>query len=60
MGSVWQPVQQRGQQFFCHDRHRGRLRVVVASGQHNDQILTDVLGYDAARIAELRDAGALG
>ncbi|MCU1452447.1 MAG: putative acyl-CoA transferase/carnitine dehydratase [Acidimicrobiales bacterium] len=29
-------------------------------GQHTDAVLTDVLGYDAARIAELRAAGALG
>ncbi len=29
-------------------------------GQHNDEILADVLGYDEARIAQLRDAGALG
>jgi crotonobetainyl-CoA:carnitine CoA-transferase CaiB-like acyl-CoA transferase len=29
-------------------------------GQHTDAILTEVLGYDDARIAELRAAGALG
>lgn len=29
-------------------------------GQHTDVILTEVLGYDDARIAELRAAGALG
>jgi crotonobetainyl-CoA:carnitine CoA-transferase CaiB-like acyl-CoA transferase len=29
-------------------------------GEHNDQVLHDVLGYDAERIAALRDAGALG
>ncbi|HEX7132892.1 MAG TPA: CaiB/BaiF CoA-transferase family protein [Iamia sp.] len=29
-------------------------------GQHTDEILGQVLGYDAARIAELRAAGALG
>jgi len=29
-------------------------------GQHTDEVLRDVLGYDAARIAELRSAGALG
>jgi crotonobetainyl-CoA:carnitine CoA-transferase CaiB-like acyl-CoA transferase len=29
-------------------------------GQHTDQVLRDVLGYDDARIAELRSAGALG
>jgi crotonobetainyl-CoA:carnitine CoA-transferase CaiB-like acyl-CoA transferase len=31
-----------------------------SAGQHNDHILADVLGYDAAHIAALRDAGALG
>ncbi len=29
-------------------------------GEHTDEVLGDVLGYDAARISELRDAGALG
>jgi crotonobetainyl-CoA:carnitine CoA-transferase CaiB-like acyl-CoA transferase len=29
-------------------------------GQHNDEVLTDVLGYDAAKIAALRGEGALG
>jgi crotonobetainyl-CoA:carnitine CoA-transferase CaiB-like acyl-CoA transferase len=29
-------------------------------GQHTDEVLTTVLGYDEARIAELRAAGALG
>ena len=31
-----------------------------AAGQHNDEILADVLGYDADRISSLHDAGALG
>jgi crotonobetainyl-CoA:carnitine CoA-transferase CaiB-like acyl-CoA transferase len=30
------------------------------AGQHTEQILTEVLGYDAQRIAALRDCGALG
>ena len=30
------------------------------AGEHTDEILHDVLHYDDARIAELRDAGALG
>jgi crotonobetainyl-CoA:carnitine CoA-transferase CaiB-like acyl-CoA transferase len=30
------------------------------SGQHTDEVLRDVLGYDDVRIAELRSAGALG
>ena len=29
-------------------------------GQHTEEILTSVLGYDSARIAELRESGAIG
>ncbi len=29
-------------------------------GEHSDEVLANVLGYDAARIAAVRDAGALG
>jgi crotonobetainyl-CoA:carnitine CoA-transferase CaiB-like acyl-CoA transferase len=29
-------------------------------GEHTDEILADVLGYDAARVAQLRESGALG
>jgi crotonobetainyl-CoA:carnitine CoA-transferase CaiB-like acyl-CoA transferase len=29
-------------------------------GQHTDEVLTGVLGYDGARVAALREAGALG
>jgi len=31
-----------------------------AAGQHTDEVLRDVLGYDDARISALRSAGALG
>jgi crotonobetainyl-CoA:carnitine CoA-transferase CaiB-like acyl-CoA transferase len=31
-----------------------------SAGQHTDEILSGVLGYDASRIAELRASGALG
>lgn len=30
------------------------------AGQHNDEVLTEVLGYDAERVAALRASGALG
>ncbi len=30
------------------------------AGQHTDEILSDVLGYDADKVAALRAAGALG
>ena len=30
------------------------------AGEHNEDVLADVLGYDAARIAKLKDGGALG
>ena len=30
------------------------------SGQHTDEVLNEVLGYDADKIAKLRDSGALG
>ncbi|MEZ5411956.1 MAG: CoA transferase [Acidimicrobiales bacterium] len=33
---------------------------IPAMGQHTDQILRDVLGYDEARVAQLRACGALG
>ena len=29
-------------------------------GQHTDEVLHDVLGYDAAKVASLRESGALG
>jgi len=29
-------------------------------GEHTDSVLRDVLGYDDAKVASLRDAGALG
>jgi crotonobetainyl-CoA:carnitine CoA-transferase CaiB-like acyl-CoA transferase len=29
-------------------------------GEHTDEVLTDVLGYDGGRVAQLRESGALG
>jgi len=34
--------------------------IAPTAGQHSEAILADVLGYDAARIAELRAKGVLG
>ena len=31
-----------------------------SAGQHNDEVVTEVLGYDADRLAALRAAGAFG
>jgi crotonobetainyl-CoA:carnitine CoA-transferase CaiB-like acyl-CoA transferase len=31
-----------------------------SAGQHTDEVLAEVLGYDADRIASLRATGALG
>ena len=37
----------------------GRLGPVPTPGQHTDEILSSVLGYDAATIATLRQDGAV-
>jgi len=37
----------------------GRIGPVPTPGQHTDEIIAGVLGYDTARIAELRSAGAI-
>lgn len=34
--------------------------IAPTPGQHSDEVLTEVLGYDAERIAELRTKGVLG
>jgi crotonobetainyl-CoA:carnitine CoA-transferase CaiB-like acyl-CoA transferase len=36
------------------------IRKAPTVGQHNDEVLRDVLGYDDARIAELKESGVLG
>jgi crotonobetainyl-CoA:carnitine CoA-transferase CaiB-like acyl-CoA transferase len=36
------------------------IRKAPTVGQHNDEVLQDVLGYDAAKIAALRESGVLG
>jgi crotonobetainyl-CoA:carnitine CoA-transferase CaiB-like acyl-CoA transferase len=36
------------------------LRPAPSLGQHTEEVLRDVLGYDRARIAELRERGAIG
>ena len=37
----------------------GKLGPVPTPGQHTDEVLGGLLGYDAARIAELRAAGVV-
>jgi len=37
----------------------GRLGPVPTPGQHTDEIVANVLGYDPAAIANLRGAGAI-
>ena len=37
----------------------GRLGPVPIPGQHTDEIVANVLGYDPAAIANLRGAGAI-
>ena len=37
----------------------GQLGPVPPPGQHTDEVLGGLLGYDAARIAELRAAGVV-
>jgi crotonobetainyl-CoA:carnitine CoA-transferase CaiB-like acyl-CoA transferase len=36
------------------------IRKAPEVGQHSDEVLTELLGYDAAKIAALREAGILG
>ena len=38
----------------------GRIGPVPTPGQHTDAVLHDILGYDAARLAELRAAKVVG
>ncbi len=33
---------------------------IPAMGQHTEQVLRDILGYDDTRLAQLRACGALG
>ncbi len=39
---------------------RGARRPAPALGEHNEHVLRDVLGYSAARVAEVSASGALG
>jgi crotonobetainyl-CoA:carnitine CoA-transferase CaiB-like acyl-CoA transferase len=42
------------------DEELPELKRAPEVGQHTDDVLADVLGYDAGRIEELRSSGALG
>jgi crotonobetainyl-CoA:carnitine CoA-transferase CaiB-like acyl-CoA transferase len=37
----------------------GRIGPVPTPGQHTDEIIANVLGYDSSAIASLRSAGAI-
>ncbi|HEX6351277.1 MAG TPA: CoA transferase [Candidatus Dormibacteraeota bacterium] len=52
------PTTGRVLRFGAHPREP--LRAAPVLGQHTEEVLREVLGYDAARIAELRAAGAVG
>jgi crotonobetainyl-CoA:carnitine CoA-transferase CaiB-like acyl-CoA transferase len=36
------------------------IRKAPEVGQHSDEVLKELLGYDDARLAELRESGVLG
>ena len=38
----------------------GRVRPVPTPGQHTDAVLTDILGFDAARLAAFRQSKVIG
>jgi crotonobetainyl-CoA:carnitine CoA-transferase CaiB-like acyl-CoA transferase len=42
------------------DAELPEIRKAPTVGQHSDEVLRDVLGYDDARIAALRESGVLG
>jgi crotonobetainyl-CoA:carnitine CoA-transferase CaiB-like acyl-CoA transferase len=52
------PIRQLGTPIKT-DAPLGGMGPAPSSGQHSDEILRDVLRYDAARIASLRDAGVV-
>ena len=61
----WQTSDQAGADMLLFPLHVEGEELPVPTkapelGEHTDQVLHDVLGYDDAKIASLRDAGALG
>jgi len=52
------PATGRALRFGAHEQEPMRAAPVL--GQHTDEVLREVLGYDDGRIAELRSAGAVG
>ncbi|MGQ0826270.1 MAG: CaiB/BaiF CoA transferase family protein [Actinomycetota bacterium] len=54
------PVRMLGSPIRIEDtKPAAATRPAPALGEHTDAVLADVLGYDAAHIASLRDAGAI-
>lgn len=62
----WIPAEQVGADMlpgpikFFGDEPHVHITKAPTAGQHNDEVLINVLGYDPARIAELRASNALG
>ena len=57
---VDQPVLVPGNPIKLSDAAEGPEARVPWLGEHTDAVLADELGYDAERVAALRDAGAIG
>jgi len=54
------PPMVRGQSvYFSVSKTPGRIGPVPTPGQHTDEIIGNVLGYDPSTIGSLRSAGAI-
>ena len=59
---LWDRVGRRGHTgvpWLTDTAPNGVMAPAPLLGQHTDQVLTEVAGYDAARVAALRAAGVL-